>query len=261
MANDTWRPDQYQRFRAERLLPLLDLIALVRPRPDMRVVDLGCGTGEGTVELHQRLAAHTTLGIDSSQAMLGRAQARQRDALRFRLGDIARFPESATGSFDLVFSNAALQWLPDHPRLLARLSSALDARGQLAVQVPANHDHPSHRTAEDLAGEAPFADRLGGTRPGSPVLAPEAYAELLHQLGYLEQHVRLAVYGHLLASRDEVVEWVRGTLLTDYERRLGPGLFAGFLAAYRERLLPQLADTRPYFFAFKRILMWGQRAA
>jgi trans-aconitate 2-methyltransferase len=261
MANDTWRPDQYERFRAERLQPLHDLIALVQPQPAMRVADLGCGTGEGTLELHQRLAARATLGLDSSQAMLDRARPRERDGLHFVLGDIATFASPAAGSFDLLFSNAALHWLPDHPRLLSELTGALASGGQLAVQVPANHDHATHLTAAELAREEPFVSAIAEPVAASPVLAPAAYAELLYALGYAAQQVRLQVYGHVLGSRDEVVEWVRGTTLTDYERRLGPGLFPRFLEAYRERLLSQLADTRPYFFAFKRILLWARRPA
>ena len=71
--------------------------------------------------------------------------------------------------------------------------------------------------------------------------------------------MRLQVYGHRLAARDEVVEWVKGTLLTDYQRRLPAELYAHFVARYRERLLPALEDTRPYFFTFKRVLLWAQR--
>jgi trans-aconitate 2-methyltransferase len=178
--------------------------------------------------------------------------------LSFEAGDIAAF--APTALYDLVFSNAAIHWIPDHPALLARLTAALTADGQLAVQVPANHDHPAHLVAEEVAGELPFAEVLGAdAAPRPPVLPPEAYAVLLDRLGYREQHVRLQVYGHRLASREDVVEWVKGTLLTSYRRRLGEPLYARFLVAYRERLLPQLEDRRPYFFAFKRILFWARR--
>ena len=124
--------------------------------------------------------------------------------------------------------------------------------------LPANFDHPAHVVAAEVAGEAPFRDALGGhARSGRAVLRPEEYALLLERLGYAEQHVRLQVYGHRLAARDEVVEWVKGTLLTDYQRRLPAELYARFVARYRERLLPALEDTRPYFFTFKRVLLWA----
>ncbi|HVM96778.1 MAG TPA: hypothetical protein VMT89_10330, partial [Candidatus Acidoferrales bacterium] len=93
----------------------------------------------------------------------------------------------------------------------------------------------------------------------SPVLAPEIYSALLDELGYTQQHVRLQVYAHHLASRDEVVEWTKGTTLVPYEQRLSPAMFAQFVEQYRARLLPQLADTRPHLYTFKRILFWGRK--
>src|SRR5262245_5272780 len=60
---DAWNPDQYGRFRAERSQPFFDLLELVRARPGMRVVDLGCGTGELTAAMHRRLEARETVGV------------------------------------------------------------------------------------------------------------------------------------------------------------------------------------------------------
>ncbi len=256
MARDSWDPAQYERFHDERARAFVDLLALVRPRPGMRVVDLGCGTGALTARVHRELGARETLGIDRSGAMLARATPGK--GLRFEMGDVAAF--AARGDYDLVFSNSALHWVADHAALFARLTAALRAEGQLAVQMPANFDHPSHVVAAEVAGEAPFGDALGG-RPHAerPVMPPEEYALLLERLGYAEQHVRLQVYGHRLAARDEVVEWVKGSLLTDYQRRLPAELYEPFVARYRERLLPRLADTAPYFFTFKRVLLWARR--
>lgn len=132
--------------------------------------------------------------------------------------------------------------------------------GQLAVQMPANHDHPSHVLAHALARESPFREALGGYARQTPMLPPEAYAALLHDLGFARQHVRLQVYGHVLPAAEEVVEWVKGTLLVDYERRMPAALYQQFLARYRERLLPVLGDARPYFYPFKRILLRAERA-
>jgi trans-aconitate 2-methyltransferase len=255
-AVDTWDPERYGRFAAERSEPFHDLLGLVQPVPGGRVVDLGCGGGELTVQLHRRLEAGETLGLDSSPAMLERAAGLAGDGLRFELGDIAGLVE---GGWDVIFSNAALHWLPDHDALLSRLAGGLRAGGQLAVQMPANHDHPSHLVAAEVAGDEPFRTALGGYRRRSPVQAPEWYAELLDRLGLAAQHVRLQVYLHRLAGPEEVVEWVRGTLLTDYAARMPAPLFEEFLDAYRERLLPRLPDRRPFPYPFKRLLLWGRR--
>jgi trans-aconitate 2-methyltransferase len=237
-------------------MPFFDLLALVRPRKSMQVIDLGCGSGELTRQMHDQLGAAATLGIDSSDTMLATANALAGRSLRFEKHDIATFTTHAR--FDLAFSNAALHWVDDHPRLLERLAGMLASGGQLAVQIPANDDHPSHTVAGELARESPFREALGGYERVFPNLKLDAYAALLHRLGFRDQIVRMNVYPHLLSSRDDVVEWVKGSLLTDYEKRLSREMWPAFLAAYRERLLARLDDVRPYFYPFKRILLWGE---
>ena len=257
MAASGWDPGQYRRFRDERTQPFLDLLALVEPAPGMRALDLGCGTGELTRMLHERLQARETLGLDSSPEMLRESAAFAGAGLGFEHGDIATF--AAPGPYDLVFSNAALHWVPEHPVLFPRLAAILADGGQLAVQMPANFDEPSHTVAREVAAEAPFRDVLGARLVSADVLSPSAYAVLLARLGFRAQHVRLQVYLHRLAGREEVVEWVKGSLLADYRRRLPADLYDRFLARYRERLLARLEDTHPYLFPFKRILLWASR--
>jgi trans-aconitate 2-methyltransferase len=224
----------------------------------MRIADLGCGTGEGTKEAHRRLAARETLGLDRSPAMLARArQTPSPPGVRFELADLATF--AGDPPVDLILSNAALHWVPDHETVLASLTRALAQGGQLAIQVPANFDHPSHLTADEVAAEAPFAASLGGRVGLRSVLAPERYARLLHELGYAEQRVRMELYAVLLPSRDGVVDWISGSLFADARERLSADLYAAFVQRYRERLLPRLADERPFFYPYKRILMWGRK--
>ena len=259
LVTDTWNPTQYDKFQREREQPFFDLLALVRPVPDMRAVDLGCGTGRLTRVLHEQLRARETTGIDRSARML--EQTRQ-DALPaglgFEAGTIEAFPGSR-GAYDLVFSNAAFHWIEDHPSLLARLAAALTASGQLAFQVPAQHDQASHRIAEELTDVEPFRGALNGWHRPQPVLEPHAYAELLYGLGFSEPVVRLTIYPHVLAGPEDVVEWMKGTLLTEYERHLPAGLYSTFVDAYRTRLLKHLGPARPFFFPFRRILCWGQK--
>ena len=256
-ATDAWKPAQYEKFREERRQPFLDLMALVRVKPGMRVVDLGCGTGEPTRDLHRHLGAAETLGVDSSDAMLARCRDFAEPGLRFEKGDVARW--ESEGGRDLIFSNATLHWVEDHARLFERLTSMLLPAGQIAVQVPMSFDDPSHRCAEELAGQEPYRSALPGWVPRWPMLSPDGYATLLDRLGYAEQNVRVQVYPHRLGSRDDVVEWLRGTLLTDYEKRLPADLFATFLEAFRARIRADRPDTRPHFFPYKRLLLWARR--
>ena len=243
-----WSPEQYLRFKDERKQPFLDLLALVEHRPRMRVVDLGCGTGELTRELHQHFDAQETVGIDNSETMLLKSGSFEGEMLRFEQGNIEAFVTDRP--YDLIFSNAALHWVPHHEQLFARLTNLLSKNGQLAIQMPANDDHASHRIAADVAGE------FGVERRPDHLLPIERYAELLHRLGYERQHVRMQVYGHVLPSTADVVEWVRGALLTHYESVLGDR-FADFLSEYRARLHDELGDERPCFYTYKRLLIWG----
>lgn len=243
-----WNPDQYEHFKSERRQPFDDLVALIEKRPRMRVVDLGCGTGELTRSLHDHLAADETIGIDNSEAMLLKTAVFGSEVLRFERGDIEAFVSDKP--FDLIFSNAALHWVPNHEALLHRLASFLSPHGQLAIQMPANDDHPSHAAAAEVA-------RSFGVEPRPDYLLPlDEYARVLHHLGFKRQHVRMQVYGHLLDSTARVVDWVKGALLTDYERRLG-SRYDAFLAAYTSHLREVLPDQHPYFYTYKRVLIWG----
>jgi len=253
MTNDTWNPRQYDLYKSERQQPFFDLASLIEPAESMqRAVDLGCGTGELTRLLHQRLALAETCGIDRSSAMLAKAHILEGGGLSFTAGQLETWHDPA--GVDLLFSNAALQWVPGHRELLPHLLQSLRPGGQIAVQVPANHDHVSHRLAAEIATEEPFCTALGGYVRISPVLAAEDYATLLYRLGLRDIVCFTKVYAHGLSSPRDVVEWVKGTLLTAYETRLSTPLFAQFLARYQERLLATLGDEQPYFYAFKRTL-------
>jgi trans-aconitate 2-methyltransferase len=262
LVTDTWDPKQYDKFQRERDQPFFDLLALVHPAPHMRVVDLGCGTGVLTRILHERLQARETIGIDRSARMLEKAVAAAPIAgLRFDVQTVDAFLDGDVGACDLVFSNAVFHWIDGHEALVARLASRLAPHGQMAFQVPANHDHPSHLVADELGAVEPFRSALGGWRRAVTVLEPEAYARLFFRYGFADPIVRLIVYPHVLAGPEDVVEWTKGTLLTEYARRLPGDLFERFVEQYRERLIARLDRERPFFYPFKRILCWGQRSA
>ena len=131
MTTDPWNPDQYEKFKAQRAQPFHDLVALVDCSRVRTALDLGCGTGELTATLHRKLAAGRTLGVDTSPAMLARAAAFAGDGLAFEQADIASYASGQT--FDLVLSNAALHWVPDHEVLLPRLLGWVAPGGQVAA--------------------------------------------------------------------------------------------------------------------------------
>lgn len=265
MASSTeqWDPAQYDRFQDERARPAHDLYALLRPLPGGRAVDLGCGPGPLTVALADATGAAEVVGIDRSAAMLEAAAPHARPGVRFEEGDLATWGDAAD-PVDLVAASASLHWVPDHPAVLARWTAALRPGGQLAVQVPSNADHASHLLTDEVAAEPRFAEAFAahGGPPvdpvGANVLAPEAYAELLFDLGYAARHVRLQVYGPVLDRSADVVEWMKGTSLTRFQRLLDAPTYDALVARYRQRFLETVGDRTPYHFSFKRILLWAQ---
>lgn len=256
-----WDPDLYLRFQKERRQPFDDLLAMLEPLTGGRVVDLGCGAGATTRTLHGRVGANQTVGLDRSEAMLARCSEHAGGGVRFERGDIARWQPSfgPSGQADLVFSNAALHWLDDHRRVLEHVAGMVAPGGQLAVQVPANHTHPTHVLANAVVAGPPFDELTGGWQRAHSVESPEWYDARLRELGFARRHVRLQVYGHELPDVHAAVEWVKGSLLIAYQQRLGSH-FDAFLGRYRARLLAALGDARPFYYTYRRILMWGRKA-
>ncbi len=244
-----WNPEKYLQFKEQRSAPFDDLLKLVKVRPNMKVVDLGCGTGELTRRLADTLPDSEVVGIDSSAEMLKSSQAQTRNGVRFELGDQAHL----TGSYDLIFSNAALQWSEDHPNLIPRLFHCLNPGGQIVVQVPSNHNHVSHRIYREVATQEPFRSALNGYNRHSPVLSIETYAELLFGEEAQEIIVFEKVYAHVLENADAVVDWISGTALVPYFERLDDSMRAEFTEEIREQMRKELPGT-PVFYPFKRTL-------
>ncbi len=251
--SDSWDPEQYRKFKAQRAAPFFDLIALIRRQLGrVRAIDLGCGTGELTAVLAERLDADV-LGVDSSAKMLAEAARHAGLHVTFAQRDIAAVDDYAP--YDLVFSNAALHWVPDHETLVPKILRALRPGAQIAVQMPNNFAHASHRVAAEVAADF-------GLPPATRHVLPlERYAELLHAHGFTDQIAHEKIYGHAMDRTSDVVEWTKGTTLTAYLPRLDDAKQAAFLTAYRTRLVAALggdADA-PYFYAFRRLLFWARR--
>ena len=256
-----WNPEQYRRFAKERAQAFYDLIDLIEPAGVDRAVDLGCGPGELTAAAAAQLDVGEMIGIDNSPAMLDKAAEHASATVRFEFGDIAEWKSAA--DFDLVLAAASLQWVPDHARVIEQWAAALRPGGQIAIQVPANAEQPSHVLAREVAAREPYLSMFGPEGPPPDpvreyVLEPEEYAQILYDLGFERQLVRLQVYPHVLPSSRHVVEWVRGTTLTRFEKRLDPAAFASFVDDYERELLGVLGDREPFFFPFRRILMWAR---
>lgn len=252
-----WDAKQYEKFEKERSQPFFDLLQLIHPMDHPRIIDLGCGNGALTKILHDQFHASYTLGIDTSKEMLAKAHTMQNAHLVFKEQDIQQL--AALEPFQLIVSNAAIQWIPNHPALFKHLTLMLAPGGQLAIQIPANQDYPTHTIAAELAAEEPFRKALKHQNgPLHHLLSMEEYAQLFEELGFESQVVRLQLYVHFLESTASVLEWVKGSLLTYYQSYLEPELYDLFLKEYRQRLIDRLGWSEPFFFHMKRLFLWAQ---
>ena len=233
-----WNPDQYERFREARRRPFFELLARVAHPGARRIVDLGCGTGDLTRALAERWPDAQVLGVDSSQAMVERARTQALPGrLHFALADLAQW--TADAPVDLLVSNAALHWLPQHGSLLTRLARQLAPGGVLALQVPANFDAPSHRLVEALKADPRFASTLAGVVSGR-VEALAWYEATLAALG-ARVDAWDTTYLQVLPGEDAVLEWLLGTTLRPVLAALDEAQGQAFVEALR----PQLREAYP----------------
>lgn len=248
-----WNPEVYNKFKQERFAPFYDLLTLIKVKPNLKVIDLGCGTGELTRKLADYLPASQVLGIDASAEMLKDVSAFKNEQLHFEHRNIGQQINLGT-KWDLVFSNAALQWIDHHEVLLPSIISMINQAGQLVVQVPSNHHHFTHETLRSLAGQEPYRSALNGWTRASPVWSIAAYAKLLFDHGGSEITVFEKVYPHVLKDADALFDWVSGTALIPYLEKLPEELKVNFIAAYKAQLAKHFQES-PVFYPFNRTLM------
>jgi trans-aconitate 2-methyltransferase len=249
-----WNPELYHKFQSERSAPFYDLLKLVEIRPQIKAVDLGCGTGELTRALADTLPESDVTGLDSSQQMLQKAASYLTPNLRFEQGDLSKL----TDNWDLIFSNAAIQWCEDHETLIPQLFSKLNPGGQLCVQIPSNHNHISHLLIRETAQEKPFKIVLEGFERISPVLSIDQYTKILFEQNAKNITVFEKIYPHILENSDAVVEWISGTALVPYFERLGEHKNE-FLEALRSKMKKALPES-PLLYPFRRILFSAGKA-
>jgi trans-aconitate 2-methyltransferase len=254
----TWNADQYLRFADERTRPCRDLAAAVALAAPRRIVDLGCGPGNSTAVLAARWPAAEIVGLDSSDAMIAAAR-RDAPERTWILGDIA----SWTGDpFDLVFSNAALQWVPDHARVYPRLLAQVAPGGALAVQMPCNFDASAHEAMRAIAARPEWRHHFsGGVREWHVHPAPFYYDVLAPHASRVD--LWETEYFHVMPGPAAIVEWYKGTGLRPFLDPLpDEAARQRFLADYLDAVTtayPSQSDGR-VVFPFRRLFVIAYRA-
>jgi len=262
-----WEPELYNRFRHYRAEPVDLILARLPISGDERIADFGCGTGGHTIELARRAPRGKALGVDLSPAMIEAAQearaslARElRERVSFRVGDIATLDSER--EFAIIFSNAALQWIPKHREVLARWLRALLPGGRLVIQMPANDRETAKAALSDLAREEPWRALLSGIDESfREVPPPLKYRQMLGEIGFSEIDCYYHTFHHPMRSPAEVVEWYRATGLRPFVNALPEQRRTAFLDSYRERLERAYGTSGAVTFDFKRLFIWARRPA
>lgn len=212
-----WNSQQYLQFQAERTQPAVDLagrIALLNPGA---VLDVGCGPGNSTQVLAERFPKARILGVDSSEEMLQTAR-ESYPALSFRRCDASNDLPELGETFDVVFSNACLQWVPDHPKVFRQMMELLNPGGVLAVQVPMNDQEPIHQILSQTAQSTRWREKIASPR----IFYTLSQEEYFNLLGSMTEDFTLwqTTYLHRMPSHQAIMEWYKGTGMRPYLQAL-----------------------------------------
>lgn len=254
-----WDPHQYLAFAGHRLRPALDLLTRIPDKGQRRIVDLGCGPGTVTAYLTKRWPDADVLGLDSSEEMLAKAGSAAPKA-RFEVADISHW--SPPKPVDLIYTNAALHWLPDHQTLFPTLFSHLKPGGILAIQIPRNFGRPSHTSVVDAAKEGPWDATLAPMLQPPPTHEPSVYYDILDPLAE-DLDIWETDYIQALEGDNPVAEWTKGTWLRPFLDALEEPDRSGFEAAYRKRVAaayPKQANGKT-LLPFLRLFIIASKAA
>ena len=251
-----WDPQLYLRFGGHRLRPAADLLGQVSVEP-ATVVDLGSGTGVVTALIAERWPTAAVVGVDNSDPMLETARKEHPD-LTFVDADAATWePEDPV---DLLYSNAALHWLDDHAALMPRLFSTVARGGQMAVQMPLNHQERAWTLVDEVAREGPWAATLAPLLRPRPVAEPGYYHQLLDPLAS-ELDVWETTYLQKVAGDDPVASWVKGSFLRPLLAALDGPTSERFFRTYADAVAAEypIGNDGSAILPFRRVFMVATR--
>ena len=211
-----WNPEEYLKFKNERTQPAFDLVSRIKIEKANSIIDIGCGPGNSARILHQRWPSSEIVGIDSSEEMIRKAR-EDYPRQKWLIADAASFESNL--SYDIVFSNAALQWIPNHENLIPNLFRFVRHKGALAVQIPANNESPLHKALISVALSDHWYRYTEGCDKLLNYQSSDYYYDLLTPLAS-EIELWETIYYHILPSHLELIEWYRSTGMRPFLDRL-----------------------------------------
>lgn len=247
-----WDSQKYLRFKKERTQPSIDLADRLTSKSPQRIIDIGCGPGNSTRILKDRYPNARVIGADNSENMLTAARENHPD-IEFILCDASRGLGKLGGDFDIVFSNACIQWIPEHRKLLPEMMNLLRESGELAVQIPINYNEPIHKIIGETAKSEKWSGKFGEPRIFH-TLDPEKYYDILSDISS-DFEMWQTTYFHRMKSHSDIMEWYKGTGLRPYLEALSPADKAEFekdIFTEIEKAYPKQANGE-IIFRFPRL--------
>ena len=252
-----WDPDSYLKFEDERTQPSHDLVSridLVRPAS---IIDIGCGPGNSTMVLRQRWPLSRIIGLDLSPEMIAKAKETY-PRENWLMADAAGW--ECDERFDVVFSNATLQWIPNHEFLIRKLWNLMNISGALAVQVPANTDSPLYQAVSTVSRRNEWKEALSGCGELFTYHDPEFYYDLL-SADAKRVYVWRTTYYHLMADHQGLIDWYASTGMRPYLERLADSQRHSFREQVLEKIrgrFPRRQDGK-ILFPFRRLFFIAYR--
>lgn len=252
-----WNPDVYNQFKNIRYQPFFDLSEFISDENLKTAIDIGCGTGEQTKILAEKFQKTQFLGIDASSEMLKKSEEFKSGNLSFKQQTIESL-YSKEEKWDLVFSNAALQWSDNHKKLFPKLISLVNDGGQFAVQMPVQSENVLNKILVQQASEEPFSIQLKGFNRLSPVLGLDDYAHMMFENGLQNLNISMKVYPLIAERGDELYNFISGSALIPYLERLSGDQKEDFINEFKKRIGGHFSKF-PAIYSFKRILLYGRK--
>lgn len=252
-----WNPEVYNQFKDVRYLPFFDLMKMISPDGLKKAIDIGCGTGEQTHILSEKFSDAEFLGIDSSAEMLNKSTGFKNERLSFEQKTVEELYNS-TEKWNLIFSNAALQWSDDHEKLFPALLSLLNENGQFAVQMPLQSQNILNQILFQLASEEPYKTHLQNWNRVSSVLSLDEYSRMMFEYGLKDLQISIKVYPMIAENAEKLFQFISGSALIPYLEKLEGNTKEQFIEEYKKRIEEKF-NQFPAIYAFKRILLYGRK--
>ncbi len=212
-----WNSKKYLQFEKERTQPVKDLISRIELTNPSKIIDIGCGPGNSTNELQKKWKNADIIGLDNSPNMIEKANKSMAN-IKWILQD-ANTELEDLGKFDIVFSNAAIQWMPNHEKLIPKLFNMVEDKGVLAVQLPNTSNMPVHIALKSISSNDKWSQYFDGSTSQQSRHNIPFYYDVISSLTS-ELYIWEVNYFHVMENHHKIIEWYESTGMKPYLERL-----------------------------------------